>query len=81
MDELDATDGKFVKRQSLEDELSAELKSALPEGKTVLVFSQRGSGKTSCIQFALKGQRGVIIIRIGKNTHDEASTDNLSMRC
>jgi hypothetical protein len=76
---LVVTDGKFVKRPTIEEAFYAALNSARFE--TVLVYGQRGSGKTSFIRSALQGRRGVISISIDKNTADEASkqmTEKLS---
>ena len=70
------TDGAFVKRPSLEGELFAALKNA--DSPTVLVYGQRGSGKTAFIQFALNGRIGVLEINIDKKTHDEAQDELIS---
>jgi hypothetical protein len=72
MEELVVGDGEFVKRTSLEGEISAALKTV--DSRTELLHGPRGSGKTSFIRFALNGRGGVVTIRIGKKTHDEAST-------
>ena len=69
-------DGPFVRRPSLEGELSAALKNE--DSPTVLVYGPRGSGKTSFIHFALDGRAGVLAIDIYKKTHDEAQDELIS---
>jgi hypothetical protein len=68
-------DGEFVKRKSREDAFLYKLMESLGYETTVLVYGQRGSGKTSFIRSALRGRKGVITIRIGEKTHDEAERE------
>ena len=73
IEEVVIDDGEFVKRPTLQGILSTALRET--GSKTVLLYGQRGSGKTSFIRYALKGRRGVLSIQITKKTHDEASKE------
>lgn len=74
MDEVDVRDGNFVTRPQKQEELLTALKSENYE--TVFVYGPRGSGKTSLIQHALKGRRGVFEINISQQkTHEDASKE------
>jgi hypothetical protein len=64
-------DGEFVKRPAIEGEFSAAL--IAKDYRTVLVYGQRGSGKTTFIYSALSGRRGFVSIKIDRKTGDDAS--------
>ena len=75
------SDGEFVERATLEKELLEALNEK--QSKTVLVFGNRGGGKTTLIRHALSGRRGVINVSLKKTDHDEAQDeliDKLSRR-
>jgi hypothetical protein len=73
IDKAAVSDGDYVKRPAVEGLFTAALKSE--DHETVLLYGQRGSGKTFFIRSALNGRRGVISIRISKNTADEATKE------
>jgi energy-coupling factor transporter ATP-binding protein EcfA2 len=73
IDKLAVSDGEYVKRPAVEALFTAALKSE--DHETVLLYGQRGSGKTSFIRSALNGRRGVISIRISKKTNDEVTKE------
>lgn len=67
-------EGEFVNRGGLLEELKGAL--TIPDQSTVLLYGKRGGGKTSLIEHALKGRRGVIRISISKTrSHDDAQAE------
>jgi hypothetical protein len=73
IEELDIVDGDFLERPYISREFTEALES--PYFETVLLYGQRGNGKTTFLQSALKGRRGVLSIAITKRTGPEASTE------
>ena len=70
---VEVPDGDFVKRPDAQRELLTALASEYY--KTVFVYGQRGSGKTSLIQHALQGEWGVLDIKVRALTGEAASTE------
>jgi hypothetical protein len=66
IDSVNMPDGKFVRRSKDEEALVTALKSKFYD--TVFVYGRRGSGKTSLIQHALQGRRGVFEIKFFEQT-------------
>jgi hypothetical protein len=66
-------DGDFVTRHGVSKEF-LEARTSLTF-KTVLLYGQRGSGKTTFLCSALKGQRSVLVIKIKGINRDEASEE------
>jgi hypothetical protein len=58
--EVHILDGEYVERERLTDVFNAALKSAQHE--MVMLYGQRGTGKSSVIRSCLKNRRGVISI-------------------
>jgi hypothetical protein len=73
IDSVDVPDGEFVSRSKDEGELLAALKSKFHD--TVFVYGRRGSGKTSLIQHALQGRRGVFEIKLFEKTDADVSAE------
>lgn len=73
IDVVEVPDGDFVKRPDAQRELLTALASEYY--KTVFVYGQRGSGKTSLIQHALQGEWGVLDIKVRALTGEAASTE------
>ena len=59
--------GEFVERPELQKEFLKAISSA--DSETVLVYGERGVGKTSLVRHALKNRRGVISVLIQDITH------------
>ena len=66
----DLSDEEFIDRLELEAEFMEAL--GRKNSETVLVYGERGVGKTSLIQHALKNRYGVTFVRIRSIPHDEA---------
>jgi hypothetical protein len=66
-------DGEFVERPELETELLEAVSS--PDSETVLLYGERGGGKTSLVHHAFRKRKGVITVNISKTTHDEAQDE------
>ena len=62
-----------MKRKGIEDEFFAALKT--PAHKTLLIYGQRGSGKTSFILNALNARSGVLLVNISAETGSEATKE------
>mmetsp|Transcript_46237 Transcript_46237/g.112928 ORF Transcript_46237/g.112928 Transcript_46237/m.112928 type:complete len:122 (-) Transcript_46237:61-426(-) len=60
----------FVERPGLQNKLLEKLES--DDFETVLLYGERGSGKSSLVEHALKDRYGVVFIDIKKNTRSEA---------
>lgn len=66
-------DGEFVERPKLKEAILKAASSRFSE--TVLIYGERGGGKTTLIQHAFKNRRGVMTISIGAPTQKEAQDE------
>ena len=72
-EESPVMDGKFVERSELQKSFLEAVSSI--DSETVLVYGERGGGKTSLIHHALKNRKGVIAVQIKKTAHNEAQDE------
>lgn len=66
-------DGEFVERPQLEKEILNAVSSGNSE--TVLIYGERGGGKTTLIQHAFKKKRGVMTVGISATSYQEAQEE------